>query len=108
MLCGTRVCKTVYKTSDWQTKWQVVYYFREVIVLQENVFMKRKQFICEKGYIDMPANPVHIALYLTYLLESACSFHIVSGAKSRLCRKHRRICRMDGEAKNREERPIQH
>ena len=45
------------------------------------VFMKRKQFICEKGHIDMPANPVHIALYLTYLLESGCSFHIVSGAK---------------------------
>ena len=45
-------------------------------------FMKWKQFIHEKGHIDMPANPVHIALYLTHLLESGCSFNVVSGAKN--------------------------
>ena len=31
--------------------------------------------------MSLPANPVHIALYLTYSLGSGCSFHIVSGAK---------------------------
>ena len=32
----------------------------------------------EKGQPDMPANPVHIALYLTKLIDSGSSYHVVS------------------------------
>ena len=44
-------------------------------------YQKWKQFIAEKGQPDIPANPVHIALYLTKLLDSGCSYHVVSCAK---------------------------
>ncbi|KAK3087671.1 hypothetical protein FSP39_008985 [Pinctada imbricata] len=44
-------------------------------------YVKWKQFISGKGHVDMPANPVHIAMYLTYLLDKGASFHVVSGAK---------------------------
>ncbi|KAK3084201.1 hypothetical protein FSP39_009957 [Pinctada imbricata] len=44
-------------------------------------YVKWKHFISGKGHVDMPANPVHIAMYLTYLLDKGASFHVVSGAK---------------------------
>ena len=44
-------------------------------------YQKWKQFIVEKGQPDMLANPVHIALYLTKLLDSGSSYHVVSCSK---------------------------
>lgn len=42
---------------------------------------KRFQLLCgSRGFPDKPAAPIHVALYLTHLLDSCVSFHVISAA----------------------------
>ena len=44
-------------------------------------FQKWKSFVAELGHSSLPAHPVHIALYLTSLLDKGASFSILSSTK---------------------------
>ncbi|XP_070543970.1 uncharacterized protein [Ptychodera flava] len=41
-------------------------------------FKRWDQFIRNKGEISLPGNPVHVALFVTYLLEQNCSPGVIS------------------------------
>lgn len=43
-------------------------------------FNRWSKFITNKGKSAIPANSMHVALYLTYLLNIGCSFHVISSA----------------------------
>lgn len=43
-------------------------------------FTRWAKFIATKGKTALPANPIHISLYITHLLNSGCSFHVISSA----------------------------
>jgi hypothetical protein len=43
-------------------------------------FKRWERFILEHGYISLPAEPVHVALYLTHLVNNGSSFHPVNNA----------------------------
>lgn len=43
-------------------------------------FNRWSKFITNKGKSAIPANSTHVALYLTYLLNIGCSFHVISSA----------------------------
>nr|XP_022287905.1 uncharacterized protein LOC111100391 isoform X1 [Crassostrea virginica] len=43
-------------------------------------FNRWAKFIGSKGKPAIPANPIHISLYLTHLLNIGCSFHVLSSA----------------------------
>ncbi|KAJ8320594.1 hypothetical protein KUTeg_002181, partial [Tegillarca granosa] len=44
-------------------------------------FMRWKNFIRDHGYCEMPAQPVHIALYLNYLLDNGGSIYSIKWAQ---------------------------
>ena len=41
-------------------------------------FQRWKQFANQMGYADLPAEPIHVALYITHLLDSGSSSHTVN------------------------------
>ena len=41
-------------------------------------FQKWKRFCEEKHFISMPAQPIHVAIYLTELMDSQCSYNVIS------------------------------
>lgn len=41
-------------------------------------FKKWKDFISEKGYKDIPAQPIHVALYITHLMDKGASVNTVN------------------------------
>jgi len=43
-------------------------------------FRRWEQFITKQGYPSLPAQPVHVALYLTYLLDQGSTFHPINNA----------------------------
>lgn len=43
-------------------------------------FNRWSKFITNKGKSAIPANSMYVALYLTYLLNIGCSFHVISSA----------------------------
>ena len=43
-----------------------------------NYFRRWKQFAERIGYRDLPAEPIHVALYITHLLDSGSSSHVVN------------------------------
>lgn len=44
-------------------------------------FTKWEQFIVSKGQKSLPADPVHVALYITHLLDHGSSYHVVVSCK---------------------------
>ena len=43
-------------------------------------YKRFKSFCVSKGFSHNPADPIHVAIYLTYLLDSKVSFHVISAA----------------------------
>ncbi|MCG7875781.1 MAG: tyrosine-type recombinase/integrase [Candidatus Thiodiazotropha endolucinida] len=43
-------------------------------------FNRFKAFCVSKGFPYKPADPIHVAIYLTHLLDSHASFHVISAA----------------------------
>ena len=43
-------------------------------------FNRWRKFILQHGHTDIPAQPVHIALYITHLLDNGASFSSVNSA----------------------------
>ncbi|KAK3086232.1 hypothetical protein FSP39_015566 [Pinctada imbricata] len=48
------------------------------ILSYHNYFKRWKTFIERKGGKSLPAQPIQVALYLTFLLDSGSSFHVVN------------------------------
>ena len=45
-----------------------------------HAFLRWEKYIKRNGHQSLPAEPVHVALYLTHLLEQGCSYHVVNSA----------------------------
>ncbi|KAK3083122.1 hypothetical protein FSP39_014546 [Pinctada imbricata] len=45
-----------------------------------NAFKRWERYITSQGFCGLPANPIHVSLYITYLLESGASDHTVNSA----------------------------
>lgn len=43
-------------------------------------FKRFKSFCISKGFTYKPADPIHVAIYLTHLLDQRVSFHVISAA----------------------------
>jgi hypothetical protein len=43
-------------------------------------FKRWCNFISSRGKQSIPANSLHIALYITHLLNSGCSYHVIASA----------------------------
>ena len=43
-------------------------------------YKRFKSFCVSKGFSHKPADPIHVAIYLTHLLDSKVSFHVISAA----------------------------
>jgi site-specific recombinase XerD len=54
----------------------------EVTVLLKNIisFMKWEKFAKEHSLISLPASPIHVSLYLVFLLDSGATYSTVSSA----------------------------
>ncbi|KAJ8297978.1 hypothetical protein KUTeg_024509 [Tegillarca granosa] len=51
------------------------------IVKYQSYFSKWEHFIHNEGHCNMPANPVHITIYFTKLLDNHASYHVLSSSK---------------------------
>lgn len=43
-------------------------------------FKRFKAFCATRGFLYKPANPIHVAIYITHLLDTNASFHVISAA----------------------------